>query len=44
MLATVRRRAEDYTRRARDLLAVLPYSAYRQALDGIIDEIEERRL
>jgi octaprenyl-diphosphate synthase len=44
VLATVRRRAEDYTRRARDLLAVLPYSAARQALTGIIDEIEERRL
>ena len=44
VLTTVRRRAEDYTRRARDLLAVLPYSAARQALTGIIDEIEERRL
>ncbi len=44
VLTTVRRLAEDYTRRARELLAGLPYSAYRQALDGIIDEIEERRL
>lgn len=44
VLPTVRRYAEDYTRRARELLAGLPYSAYRQALDGIITEIEERRL
>jgi geranylgeranyl pyrophosphate synthase len=44
VLTTVRRLAEDYTRRARDLLATLPYSAFRQALDGIVTEIEERRL
>jgi geranylgeranyl pyrophosphate synthase len=44
VLATVRRLAEEYTERARDLLAGLPYSAYRQALDGIVTEIEERRL
>ncbi len=44
VLPTVRRLAEDYTRRARDLLASLPYSSYRQALDGIVTDIEERRL
>ena len=44
VLPTVRRLAEDYTRRARALLAGLPYSVFREALDGIITEIEERRL
>jgi geranylgeranyl pyrophosphate synthase len=44
VLSTVRRLAEDYTRRARELLAGLPYSACREALDGIVTEIEERRL
>lgn len=44
VLATVRRLAEEYTGRARDVIAGLPYSAYRQALDGIVTEIEERRL
>ena len=44
VLATVRRLAEDYTERARAVLDTLPYSAYRQALDGIITEIEERRV
>ncbi len=44
VLPTVRRLAEDYTRRARTLLAGLPYSVFREALDGIITEIEERRL
>lgn len=44
VLTTVRRLAEDYTRRARELLTALPYSAFRQALDGIVTEIEERRL
>ena len=41
---TVRRLAEEHTTRARGVLANLPYSAYRHALDGIITEIEERRL
>ena len=44
VLPTVRRLAEDYTRRARTLLAGLPYSVFRESLDGIITEIEERRL
>ncbi len=44
VLATVRRLAEEYSERARAVLANLPYSAYRQALDGIVTEIEERRL
>ncbi len=44
VLPTVRRLAEDYTRRARTLLAGLPYSVFREALDCIITEIEERRL
>ncbi len=44
VLTTVRRFAEEYSARARDDLARLPYSAYRQALDGIVTEIEERRL
>ena len=44
VLSTVRRLAEDYTERARDMLEGLPYSAYRQALADIITEVEERRL
>jgi octaprenyl-diphosphate synthase len=44
VLATVRRLAEEYTARARAGLARLPYSAYRQALDGVVTEIEERHL
>lgn len=44
VLSTVRRLAEDYTERARDMLEALPYSAYRQALADIITEVEERRL
>jgi len=44
VLDTVRHLAEDYTERARATLADLPYSAYREALDGIVTEIEERRL
>lgn len=44
VLATVRRMAEDYTTRARTLLEGLPDSAYRSALDGIIDQIEDRQL
>jgi octaprenyl-diphosphate synthase len=44
VLKAVRRLAEDYTGRARAVLGALPYSAYRQALDGIITEIEERRV
>ncbi len=44
VLKAVRRLAEDYTERARAVLGALPYSAYRQALDGIITEIEERRV
>ena len=44
VLDTVRHLAEDYTERARAMLAGLPYSAYRDALDGIVTEIEERRL
>jgi geranylgeranyl pyrophosphate synthase len=44
VLDSVRRFAEDYTDRARATLDGLPYSAYRTALDGIITDIEERRL
>jgi octaprenyl-diphosphate synthase len=44
VLADVRRLAMEYTERARTLLEGLPYSAHRRALDGIIAEIEERRL
>ena len=44
ILDGVRRYAEDYTARARALLAALPYSPARLALDAIITEIEERRL
>ncbi|MCZ2109179.1 MAG: polyprenyl synthetase family protein [Dehalococcoidia bacterium] len=44
VLAEVRRLAEDYTGRARELLEALPYSSYRQALADIITEVEERRL
>jgi octaprenyl-diphosphate synthase len=44
VLTTVRRLAEEYTARARTGLARLPYSAYRQALDGVVTEIEERHL
>jgi len=44
VLSAVRRLAEDYTKRARAVLATLHYSAYRQALDDIITEIEERRV
>jgi octaprenyl-diphosphate synthase len=44
VLNEARRLAEDYTRRARELLADLPYSSYRQALGDIIAEVEERRL
>jgi heptaprenyl diphosphate synthase len=44
VLAEVRRLAEDYTRRARELLESLPFSSYRQALGAIIAEVEERRL
>jgi hypothetical protein len=40
----VRRLAEDYSARARAILATLPYSAYRRGLDEVITEIEERRL
>lgn len=44
VLVDVRRLAEDYTARARDLLEQLPYSSYRHALDDIVTEVEERRL
>jgi geranylgeranyl pyrophosphate synthase len=44
VLDSVRRFAEDYTDRARATLDGLPYSTYRTALDGIITDIEERRL
>jgi len=44
VLATARRLAEEYAERARELLASLPFSAYRQALTGVVAEIEERRL
>jgi octaprenyl-diphosphate synthase len=44
VLDQVRRLAEDYTQRARQLLDDLPYSDYRQALADIIAEVEERRL
>lgn len=44
VLAEVRRLAEEYTGRARQLLEQLPYSSYRQALADIITEVEERRL
>jgi octaprenyl-diphosphate synthase len=41
---TVRRLAEDYAERARDVLDGLAYSPYRHALADIIAEVEERRL
>jgi geranylgeranyl pyrophosphate synthase len=44
VLTTVRDLAEEYTGRAREVIAGLPHSPYRQALDGIVTEIEERRL
>jgi octaprenyl-diphosphate synthase len=44
VLAAARRLAEEYTERARALLASLPFSVYRQALTGVVAEIEERRL
>jgi geranylgeranyl pyrophosphate synthase len=44
VLDVVRRYAEDYTGRARTMLATLPYSPHRAALDDIVTEIEERRL
>lgn len=44
VMSTVRRLAEDYTERAREALAGLPYSAYRRALADIIAEVEARRL
>ena len=44
VLAAVRRLAEEYATNARGVLAALPYSPYRDALQGIITEIEERRL
>ena len=44
VLATVRRLAEEYAGSARGVLATLPYSPYRDALQGIVTEIEERRL
>jgi len=44
VLEVVRRLAEDYTERARNLLDELPFSSYRQALADIIAEVEERRL
>jgi geranylgeranyl pyrophosphate synthase len=44
VLTSVRRLAEDYSARARAILATLPYSAYRRGLDEVITEIEERRL
>jgi geranylgeranyl pyrophosphate synthase len=44
VLSVVRRLAEDYTERARNLLDDLPFSSYRQALADIIAEVEERRL
>lgn len=44
VLSVVRRLAEDYTERARNLLDELPFSSYRQALADIIAEVEERRL
>ena len=44
VLDEVRQLAEDYTRRARDLLEELPFSSYREALGAIITEVEERRL
>lgn len=44
VLSVVRRLAEDYTERARNLLEDLPFSSYRQALADIIAEVEERRL
>jgi hypothetical protein len=44
VLATVRRYAEDYTSRARTILATLPRTPHRVALDDIVTEIEERRL
>ena len=44
VLATVRRLAEEYTGRARAGLARLPDSEFRQALDDVVTEIEERRL
>ena len=40
----VRRLAEDYAERARDVLDGLSYTPYRQALAEIIAEVEERRL
>ncbi len=44
VLSVVRRLAEDYTERARQLLEDLPFSSYREALADIIAEVEERRL
>jgi octaprenyl-diphosphate synthase len=44
VLDTVRALAEDYTTRARGALAVLPQSPYRDTLDGIITDIEERHV
>src|SRR4029434_7461245 len=44
VLDEVRELAEEYTRRARELLEGLPFSSYREALGAIIAEVEERRL
>lgn len=44
VVAEVRRLAEDYAERARDVLDGLAYTPYRQALADIIAEVEERRL
>jgi len=44
VLDSVRTVAEDYTTRARSMLTGLPYSPFRDALEGIVTAIEERRL